>query len=77
MVPTDEPTNGASLEPGKPPLTTCTLCRAAIKKSINMWHIKHHYFTSHPRLNYFAIVPVGPGPWYDAPSDRAEKFAQK
>ena len=34
------------------------LCGAALKKSINMWHIKHHYFTSHPRLNYYAIVPV-------------------
>ena len=39
-----------------------------------MWHIKTHYFTAHPRLNYFAIVPVGPGPWYDGPHNRAEKF---
>ena len=42
-----------------------------------MWHIKHHYFTSHPRLNYYAIVPVGPGPWYEEPSNRDEKFPSK
>ncbi len=67
----------ASLRRGNSALTTYCVHLAAIKKSINMWHIKHHYFTSHPRLNYFAIVPVGPGPWYDEPSDRAEKFAHK
>ncbi len=24
-----------------------------------MYHIKTHYFTSHPHLNHYAIVPVG------------------
>lgn len=31
-----------------------------IKKSINMDHIKVHYFTSHPTLNAYSIVPSGP-----------------
>jgi len=30
-----------------------------IQKSINMEHIKTHYFTSHPTLNNYAIIPVG------------------
>ena len=42
-----------------------------------MWHIKTHYFTAHPRLNYYAIVPVGPGPWYEGPNNREEKFPSK
>jgi len=25
-----------------------------------MYHIKTHYYTSHPVLNNYAIVPVGP-----------------
>ena len=29
-----------------------------IKPSVDMWHIKTHYFTSHPVLNANAIVPV-------------------
>jgi len=33
-----------------------------IKKSINMKHIKTHYFTSHPHLNTFGIVPISDGP---------------
>ncbi len=37
----------------------------AIASSINMRHIKVHYFTSHPRLNYYAIVPVGGDAWWE------------
>ena len=29
-----------------------------MKGSVNMWHIKTHYFTSHPVLNPYAIVLV-------------------
>lgn len=29
-----------------------------IKPSVNFWHIKTHYFTSHPVLNANAIVPI-------------------
>lgn len=39
----------------------------AIGTSVNMWHIKHHYFTSHPKLNYYAIVPVGGKAWWAEP----------
>ena len=46
-----------------------------MKKSVNMWHIKTHYFTSHPVLNANAIIPAGPDWWdLDAPHDRAAKF---
>jgi len=28
-----------------------------MRGSVNMWHIKTHYFTSHPVLNASAVVP--------------------
>lgn len=36
-----------------------------VKKSINMEHIKTHYFTSHPQLNTFGIIPAYNGPDLD------------
>lgn len=48
-----------------------------IGRSINMDHIKVHYFTSHPKLNYYAIVPGGAEPWWEQPHDRAAKFPQQ
>ena len=30
-----------------------------IQEAINMRHIKTHYFTSHPKLNYYAVIPAG------------------
>ncbi len=42
----------------------------AIKKSINMNHIKIHYFTSHPIHNTFGIIPVYDGPDLDVPHGR-------
>lgn len=36
-----------------------------IQKSVNMDHIKMHYFASHPILNPYAIIPRGPSPaWW-------------
>lgn len=32
----------------------------AIRATVDMTHIKTHYYTSHPKLNYYAIVPQGP-----------------
>ena len=32
-----------------------------IGKTVDMAHIKTHYFTSHPTLNTYAVIPVGPG----------------
>jgi putative glutathione S-transferase len=43
----------------------------SIKRSVNMAHIKRHYYASHPSLNVHAIVPVGCAVDYDAPHDRA------
>jgi len=34
----------------------------AIKESTNMKHIKTHYFTSHPHLNTYGIIPESNGP---------------
>jgi len=31
-----------------------------VEETTNMKHIKMHYFTSHPKLNYFGIIPRGP-----------------
>eukprot|EP00467_Chlorarachnion_reptans_P015497 CAMPEP_0114504250 /NCGR_PEP_ID=MMETSP0109-20121206/10105_1 /TAXON_ID=29199 /ORGANISM="Chlorarachnion reptans, Strain CCCM449" /LENGTH=395 /DNA_ID=CAMNT_0001682381 /DNA_START=56 /DNA_END=1243 /DNA_ORIENTATION=+ len=44
-----------------------------IGESINMDHIKRHYYTSHPTLNSYAVVPTGPQVLKDltAPHDRA------
>lgn len=36
-----------------------------VKESVNMHHIKTHYFTSHPRLNSNSIVPGGVDPWWE------------
>jgi len=45
-----------------------------IGRSTNMYHIKTHYFTSHPTLNHYAIVPVGGPHWWAEPHDRDAKF---
>ena len=31
-----------------------------VAETINMPHIKMHYFTSHPKLNFFGVIPKGP-----------------
>ena len=41
-----------------------------IKKSINIDHIKIHYFTSHPVHNTFGIIPVYNGPDLEVPHNR-------
>lgn len=46
-------------------------------KSINLEHCKIHYFSSHPNLNHYAIVPVGPGVDFSKPHDRHIKFPAK
>ncbi len=43
-----------------------------IKRSINMQHIKTHYFTSHPVHNTYGIIPVYDGPDLHVPSGREE-----
>ncbi|XP_028803216.1 uncharacterized protein LOC114758336 [Neltuma alba] len=44
-----------------------------MKSTVNMEHIKLHYYGSHPSINPFGIVPVGPNINYDTPHDR-ERF---
>jgi len=34
----------------------------AVKATTNMKHIKMHYFSSHPTLNMYGIVPATSGP---------------
>eukprot|EP00301_Raphidiophrys_heterophryoidea_P024026 c7673_g1_i1.p1 GENE.c7673_g1_i1~~c7673_g1_i1.p1 ORF type:complete len:355 (-),score=62.31 c7673_g1_i1:124-1158(-) len=41
-----------------------------VAESVNMPHIKHHYHRSHPTINVFGIVPVGPHDNLHAPHDR-------
>ncbi|XP_027346743.1 uncharacterized protein LOC113858342 isoform X3 [Abrus precatorius] len=45
-----------------------------ISSTVNMEHIKLHYYGSHPSINPFGIVPVGPSIDYSAPHDR-ERFS--
>lgn len=48
----------------------------SIGTSIDMNHIKIHYFSSHPQLNPFAIIPVGSGfiDQLKIPHDRSREF---
>jgi putative glutathione S-transferase len=41
-----------------------------VNKAINIDHIKTHYFTSHPHLNTFGIIPAYDGPDLDLPHGR-------
>lgn len=42
-------------------------------KTVNMEHIKKHYFACHAELNKFCIVPAGPGVDYTQAHDRASR----
>lgn len=44
-----------------------------IRDSVNMYHIKKHYYCSHPTINRYGIIPVGHPFDLDAPHGR-EKF---
>lgn len=47
---------------------------AGIADSVNMQHIKMHYYTSHPKLNYYAVIPKGlegtDAEWWKKPHNR-------
>jgi putative glutathione S-transferase len=43
-----------------------------IAETVNMEHIKNHYYGSHETVNPSRIVPVGPDIDYSAPHNRAE-----
>ncbi|KQP82779.1 glutathione S-transferase family protein [Methylobacterium sp. Leaf117] len=42
--------------------------------TVNLTHIKRHYYESHPTINPTGIVPLGPALDFDAPNDRARRF---
>merc|ERR1712070_544582 len=44
--------------------------REAVRRSTNLKHIKAHYFTSHPHLNTFGIIPKHDGADLDVPHHR-------
>lgn len=45
-----------------------------VRNSISMDHIKTHYYTSHPVLNTYGIIPTNNGPDLNVPSGRDKKF---
>jgi len=46
-----------------------------IRPTVNMDHIKQHYYYSHPTINPTRIVPKGPRQDFDAPHNRDVLFA--
>lgn len=47
-----------------------------IAETVDMSHIKRHYYASHRHINPTGIVPKGPEIDFSAPHDRARKFAR-
>ncbi|CAK7336997.1 unnamed protein product [Dovyalis caffra] len=41
-----------------------------MSSTVNMQHIKRHYYGSHPFINPFGIIPLGPDIDYSSPHDR-------
>ncbi|KAL9375738.1 hypothetical protein Peur_032617 [Populus x canadensis] len=41
-----------------------------MSSTVNMQHIKRHYYGSHPTVNPFGIIPLGPDIDYSSPHDR-------
>eukprot|EP00005_Dracoamoeba_jomungandri_P000450 CAMPEP_0174250160 /NCGR_PEP_ID=MMETSP0439-20130205/418_1 /TAXON_ID=0 /ORGANISM="Stereomyxa ramosa, Strain Chinc5" /LENGTH=320 /DNA_ID=CAMNT_0015330155 /DNA_START=46 /DNA_END=1008 /DNA_ORIENTATION=- len=46
----------------------------AIANTVNMEHIKAHYFGSHKSINPYSIIPLGPDIDYSLPTDRPSLF---
>jgi glutathionyl-hydroquinone reductase len=46
-----------------------------VAETVDMGHIKRHYYASHLHINPTGIVPAGPELDFTAPHDRARKFA--
>lgn len=43
-----------------------------VKETVNLLHIKNHYYRSHPTVNPTGIVPAGPALDWDAPHGRGK-----
>ncbi len=48
---------------------------AGVAETVDLGHIKRHYYMSHPTINPNRIVPMGPILHLDEPTDRATRFA--
>jgi putative glutathione S-transferase len=48
-----------------------------IAETVDMGHIKRHYYASHRHINPAGIVPAGPALDFTAPHDRARRFARE
>lgn len=46
-----------------------------VSSTVNMDHIKKHYYRSHPSINPFGIIPHGPNIDYTTPHDR-DRFSK-
>jgi len=46
----------------------------SVRDTVNMYHIKQHYYGSHESINPSRIVPLGPVIDYDEPHGRDTKF---
>ena len=47
-----------------------------VAETVNLAHIKRHYYSSHRHINPTGIVPKGPEVDFSAPHDRSRKFAR-
>ena len=47
-----------------------------VAETVDMDHIKRHYYASHRHINPAGIVPKGPTLDFTAPHDRARRFAR-
>ncbi len=64
-----EPSEGA---PNERTGSEATRESSVVEDTLNMDHVKQHYYRSHDHLNPKRLVPVGPGPDFFAPHDRDE-----
>ena len=46
-----------------------------VAETVDMDHIKRHYYLTHRSINPTGIVPVGPEQDLSAPQDRAARFS--
>jgi putative glutathione S-transferase len=47
-----------------------------VRETVNMEHIKRHYYESHPSVNPSGIVPIGPEIDFERPHGRDEAFCR-
>ncbi|WP_315708521.1 glutathione S-transferase family protein [Brenneria uluponensis] len=45
-----------------------------IAETVNMDHIRHHYYRSHPTINPHGIISIGPERSFSDPHDRSTRF---